>query len=594
MMPAEHFRIKSARIFSSAKTIDDSFPRKKTEVVTEFRNERLYVKKIADKKRIKTMNPKLTALIITVFLKASFAFSQTVLPHYRLSVQLMPESGMITGKVEIENPGDSVIYLSKGLKILSVTSDGKTIKVQKKAGSDTCSVAYSIKAFPQDLIVTYSGQIKPEDFPKTISNFNLMTSEVIELTDVIDWYPKIKGHSFTWAIQAETPSDFGLVTNGTVTKEVRSKRKRIIQAHSANPGYGISVLGSPELKKSIGQTNGYSVEIYYSKLPETYVDSMKADLLKTLQYCQDLYGSSGANHLVRIIYSPRPAGGYARGSIIVVSEKFALEQRSNKYGYARDFRLNAHEIAHFWSKANTSTPDDWINEGLAEFSALLASEKLIGKPFSGLLMSEYHGIVENTNTQTSIVETANDSWERETNRYYKPTLIFNEIRTKYGDESLGQLMRDLDSRFSEAHGATTELVLEVLEKSLGKEAKELVDEAIHRKVWNQKPSENNTVSKVDPIFIGKWSGPLTQFGTTTKFVVNIDIKDGIVVPTLDSPDQNAFGIPVSDFKQTDDSVSFKLGIASAVFTGTLDRNTQKIKGIWTQRGTDYPINLSKQ
>lgn len=540
------------------------------------------------------MNTQLTTLIIAVFLKASFAFSQTMLPHYRLSVQLNPESGMIAGKAEIENPGDSVFFLSKGLKILSVTFDGKTLNVRRKAGSDTCSVAYSMKGLPQNLIVTYSGQIKPEDFPKAVSNINLMTSEVIELTDVIDWYPKIKGHSFTWSLQAEAPSVFGLVTNGTITKEIRSKGRRIIHAHSVSSGYDISVLGSPELKKSAAQTDGYSVEIFYSKLPETYVDSMKADILKTLQYYRDLYGPSGANRLVRIIYSPRPAGGYARGSIIVVSEKFALEQRSNKYGYARDFRLNAHEIAHFWSKANASTSDDWINEGLAEFSALLASEKLIGKPFSDLLMSEYRGIVENTNTKTAIAETAYDSWEREMNRYYKPTLIFNEIRSKYGDESLRQLIRALDSRFSEAGGATTGLVLEVLEKSLGKEAKEYVDEAIHRKVWNQKLSENNAVSEVDPIFIGKWSGPLIQFGTTTKFVVNIDVKDGIVVPTLDSPDQNAFGIPVSDFKQTDDSVSFKLAIASAVFAGTLDRNNQKIKGIWTQRGTEYPLNLSKQ
>lgn len=540
------------------------------------------------------MNTQLTTLIIAVFLKASFAFSQTMLPHYRLSVQLNPESGMIAGKAEIENPGDSVFFLSKGLKILSVTFDGKTLNVRRKAGSDTCSVAYSMKGLPQNLIVTYSGQIKPEDFPKAVSNINLMTSEVIELTDVIDWYPKIKGHSFTWSLQAEAPSVFGLVTNGTITKEIRSKGRRIIHAHSVSSGYDISVLGSPELKKSATQTDGYSVEIFYSKLPETYVDSMKADILKTLQYYRDLYGPSGANRLVRIIYSPRPAGGYARGSIIVVSEKFALEQRSNKYGYARDFRLNAHEIAHFWSKANASTSDDWINEGLAEFSALLASEKLIGKPFSDLLMSEYRGIVENTNTKTAIAETAYDSWEREMNRYYKPTLIFNEIRSKYGDESLRQLIRALDSRFSEAGGATTGLVLEVLEKSLGKEAKEYVDEAIHRKVWNQKLSENNAVSEVDPIFIGKWSGPLIQFGTTTKFVVNIDVKDGIVVPTLDSPDQNAFGIPVSDFKQTDDSVSFKLAIASAVFAGTLDRNNQKIKGIWTQRGTEYPLNLSKQ
>lgn len=543
------------------------------------------------------MKTKISFLLIAI-LKVSFVFSQSKaeiqITNYQLSVQLNPESGSITGVAEIENPGDSVFYLTKGIVIRSILANGKAINFQKDAGPDTCSFAYSINVLPQNLTITYSGQIKPEDFPKSISNINLMTSEVVELTDLIDWYPRMKkSNPFTWSLQIEVPSNFGLVTNGSILKDVQSKGKRKITTQSLKPVFGISVLGSPWLKKSSLEADGYSVEIYYSKLPGSYVDSMKVDLLKTLQFYKDLYGSSGANRLVRIIYSPRPAGGYARGSIIVVSEKFALEQRLLKFGYARDFRLNAHEIAHFWSKANTNSPDDWINEGMAEFSALLASENLIGNCFADLLTGEYKGIVENTNTQTAIIETANDSWEREINRYYKPTLILNEIRKKYGDEKLKQFMASLDSSFLAAHGATTDLFLDAAEKSLGKDAKDYVNEAIHRRFWNTQVSENKSVSSVDSTLIGTWSGPLTQFGATTKFVINIAVKDGIVVPTLDSPDQNAFGIPVSDFLQNNDSISFKLGIASAVYNGIIDRSNRKIKGVWTQRGTEYPLSLSK-
>jgi len=546
------------------------------------------------------MKPTFFLLLITFlqigFSTATHAKKKPGSTNYRLSVHFNPESSSINGVADIEHPEDSVLYLAKGLVIQRIEADGKAIQFnQNVSESNTNSVEITMSYLPKELKIKYSGQIKPEDFPKSISNINLMTSEVVELTDVIDWYPRMKKSKlFTWSLQTEIPSHFGLVTNGLILKEVQSKGRKRITAQSLKPGYGISILGSPGMKKSVSEADGYTVEIYYSKLPGSYIDSMKADLLKTIQFYEDLYGSTGSNRLVRIIYSPRPAGGYARGSIIVVSEKFATEQRLLKFGYARDFRLNAHEIAHYWSKANTNTPDDWINEGLAEFSALLASEKFIGKPFADLLMNEYHGIIENTKTQTAIVETLNDSWERETNRYYKPTLILNEIRKKYGDQKLKQLVSSLDSSFLAAHGATTNLFLEAVGKNLGKEAKDYVDEAIHRKIWNAQVSENKSVSSVDSTLIGTWSGPLSQFGATTKFVINIALKDRIVVPTLDSPDQNAFGIPVSDFLQNNDSISFKLGIASAAFNGILDRNNQKIKGVWTQRGTDYPLTLSKE
>ena len=79
-----------------------------------------------------------------------------------------------------------------------------------------------------------------------------MNSEVVELTDLIDWYPRMrKSNPFTWTIQAEVPSGFGLVTNGSISKETQTKGSKKIIAQSLKPVYGISILGSPELKKSV-------------------------------------------------------------------------------------------------------------------------------------------------------------------------------------------------------------------------------------------------------------------------------------------------------------------------------------------------------
>jgi hypothetical protein len=69
--------------------------------------------------------------------------------------------------------------------------------------------------------------------------------------------------------------------------------------------------------------------------------------------------------------------------------------------------------------------------------------------------------------------------------------------------------------------------------------------------------------------------------------------NGFLVPYLDSPDQNAWGIPVSEFRIKGDSISFKVGVASAQFLGKFDESRLSISGAWIQRGTEYPLLLKK-
>jgi hypothetical protein len=116
---------------------------------------------------------------------------------------------------------------------------------------------------------------------------------------------------------------------------------------------------------------------------------------------------------------------------------------------------------------------------------------------------------------------------------------------------------------------------------------------LNRKEW-QKKQQTMRFNVTDTVFIGSWVGALSQFGGTSKFVLHLNKNDeGAIVPSLDSPDQDVFGIPTSDLQLIGDQISFRLGVASAVFYGTLERESMTIKGTWTQRGVDYPLNLSK-
>lgn len=516
--------------------------------------------------------------------------------HYVLNVTFNPDSGYIYSKTEIHNPADSCFLIAKCMKIHSVIADGKSVRFRLKPSAlSPNSSELSVSVIPEKITITYSGQIRASDYNMNISSRNMVCKELIELSDYIDWYPRVLNSGpFEYLIRLDLPSEFVTVTNLKPADRSAKGHRMITTWKSFDKSYGVTLVAAPGLKRTVSEANGSTVEIYYDRLPESYADSLKRDLCRSVQLLTDLFGHYKKASLVRIVYSPRPAGGYARSPLLLVSEKYALEQMGSEFGYARDLRLDIHEIAHNWSRADVNTPDDWINEGLAEFSAFLVSEELAGKPFADMLLKEYREIVQNTPSRTSILETEGNSWEKDVNRYYKPTLLLNEIREKYGEDKLRRFISDLTRQFEESQTATTEIFLDLLGKSIGPEARDAFSDALHRKTWNLNAKSEITYIQGDTSFIGTWSGPLTQFGSTARFILNIKMREGKPVPTLDSPDQDVKDVPVSDFIIRNDTVTFRVGVASAAYKGHLDRNSDMISGIWTQRGVDYPLNITRK
>jgi aminopeptidase N len=254
--------------------------------------------------------------------------------------------------------------------------------------------------------------------------------------------------------------------------------------------------------------------------------------------------------------------------------------------------LNVHEVAHYWSRADTRTADDWINEGLAEFSALLVSEQTAGKEFADLLLNEYKDAVYGSPTTHSVLETESGSWEANVNRYYKPTLLLNDLRRQYSDARVREFLRTLYARFAQDQ-ATTAVFLDELEKSFGTAAREQFADGLARKTW-AKPSPVVMASAADPDLIGTWTGMLTQSGTPYKFVLHLKAKEGLLVATLDSPDQNVKDIPVSEVNVSGDTLILKVaGVASASYECKIDRAKHSLTGEWVQMGIRYPLKLTR-
>ena len=93
---------------------------------------------------------------------------------------------------------------------------------------------------------------------------------------------------------------------------------------------------------------------------------------------------------------------------------------------------------------------------------------------------------------------------------------------------------------------------------------------------------------------GEWNGTLDANGTKLRLVVKIaKTKDGKLTATLDSPDQNATGIPIDSVEQTPTGVKLTLTGIAASYEGKLNADGSQITGDWKQGGGSLPLVLTR-
>lgn len=93
---------------------------------------------------------------------------------------------------------------------------------------------------------------------------------------------------------------------------------------------------------------------------------------------------------------------------------------------------------------------------------------------------------------------------------------------------------------------------------------------------------------------GYWQGSLTLSETLTLRVgVTIErAEDGTLTGTLDSPDQNAFGIPLDRIDLAEGKLSFAIPAIGASYEGTWDAAAQTWDGTFSQMGRQLPLVLT--
>ncbi|WP_339755358.1 alpha/beta hydrolase family protein [Algoriphagus aquimarinus] len=92
---------------------------------------------------------------------------------------------------------------------------------------------------------------------------------------------------------------------------------------------------------------------------------------------------------------------------------------------------------------------------------------------------------------------------------------------------------------------------------------------------------------------GQWNGVLKVQGVQLRLVFNISKTASGFSSTMDSPDQGAFGIPVSSTSFENGTLKIAISNANIKYEGSLG-DDQVIIGVFTQAGQSFPMNLSRE
>jgi hypothetical protein len=99
---------------------------------------------------------------------------------------------------------------------------------------------------------------------------------------------------------------------------------------------------------------------------------------------------------------------------------------------------------------------------------------------------------------------------------------------------------------------------------------------------------------VAPEFEGNWEGAVDSPNGPLRIVVHLKNQpDKTVLATLDSPDQNATDLPLTEVVQNGSALTFQLRLAGGSYKGALNKEAAQIVGEWSQGGNSTPLVLKK-
>ena len=371
-------------------------------------------------------------------------------------VEIRPDAGTLDAfwTLRLARRADAdtlMLLLNSGVTIAAVT--GPDVQGYEVRGdSDFSRVAVSLApradAHDTQIQIRYSGRARFGD-----DGINRITTAWVELGLDSFWFPVVAdfAHEVRGRVRIVLPHGFRVVASGSQVS--RGDTTEIVNVSSL-PDFAFAA--SPAMHSvSEGRARTHDVSS-----PLLLVKRVLASAAKCTDYLNARYGSRNPIPKADVVIAPRNGPGYARHRYVVIAVGGGTLTDAPDDSVGRTHFV-CHEFAHFWSiGANPSGPDNWLNEGFAEFVSGRAVRSLYGEAAWIKLLTKWREGAVGLGPVWTPTSAARPS---ETIAYRKSPALLAELETRIGRERMDILL----ARFMTEPLRTTSAVLDMIEREAG-------------------------------------------------------------------------------------------------------------------------------
>lgn len=336
--------------------------------------------------------PFLPLVLFCIILSAcskSAPYHDVEIPHYQIDLEIDPSlkeikaNGSLYWPMQSDTLTELHFFLHRDIKISNLTGPQiKSFSIDSLTPSGYAWLPDAVwvnvqlagpmyPGKPLELFFSYQGCIARLN----TYSANAIGTDWVELGLYMPWFLHSKDlPDFTYQVDLVIPENYRV----SGLNEVSQQDSHWVLSSSV-PVNDMVILASESMKSFSADSEKIQVVFDYVSLSDTLVTRMTKDIQEIADFLMQQFGPVPVK-TVHIIQSPRKAGGgYARLGGVVLGDLKEDEYDAYYKGYQRYF---AHELAHLWWRhASVATWHDWINEGFAEFSAMMYLRHCFGETY---------------------------------------------------------------------------------------------------------------------------------------------------------------------------------------------------------------------
>lgn len=357
-------------------------------------------------------------------------------PELDLAVKLTPAtSGIsVTAKVRgLTCTGMTTrVWLNRGLTVDSARVDGRAVTPivdASGAGRIFISAARAIDLpCPREtaeLRYSGTGRLHPD-------GRNQVSPQYIELSYYGAWYPLTADERRrSWRLRTRLPNGWTFASNGQA-----SSAQDQLAIERRDPADVVLVASTRFAAAPEREGTRVLISREASPVAQATAFALGREAAATAAWLARVLGPSGASSGPTLVFAQRSGPlSYSRLPMIVTPQA-DLDAPSD-----RSLALNIrHEVAHFWSRA-VGAENDWLNEGIAEYLALLRTRDVEGEEIQAALLGRYRREVATAGDGVPILNTTADAQRGYVNRYQRVPLLFDAVERRTGRAAVETTLR---------------------------------------------------------------------------------------------------------------------------------------------------------